>query len=52
MPGPKLGFDGRNLLAAAVDSRGHLPALLADLVEGASVAVKRCLLSRERLPSL
>src|ERR1035438_6534983 len=51
MAGPELGFDGGDLLAAAVDSCGRLPAFLGDLLERAPVAVEDRLLARQRLPA-
>ena len=39
VPGPELGFDGRDLPAAAFHSYGPLAALLGDLVERPPVAV-------------
>src|SRR6516162_7301224 len=50
MPGPDLGFDDRNLLAATRDSC-HLP-LADDLLECAAVTVELGFLTAERLPPL
>src|ERR1039458_2190762 len=52
MAGPELGFDGGDLLAAAVDSCGRLPAFLGDLLERAPVAVEGSFLAGQRLISL
>src|SRR5947208_520991 len=52
MARPELGFDVRDLPAAALDSCGPLPALLADLLEGPSIALELRLLPAERLPPL
>ena len=46
MPRTNLRFDGRDLLAAAVDSCGLLPAFSGDLVERAPVAIEYGLLAR------
>ena len=50
--GPKLGFDGRDLLVAALDSCGRRPALLRDGLERPPVALQRGLLAGQRLPAL
>src|SRR5579864_8976050 len=52
MAGAHLSFDLRDLLAAAVDSRLFLSAVLSDLFEGAPVSVELGLLSAQGLPAL
>jgi hypothetical protein len=51
MPGADLSFDRGDLAAAALDSRGHLPAFLGDLIEAAAIAVERGLLIGQGLPA-
>jgi hypothetical protein len=50
MPGPDLGFDDRNLLAASRDSY-HLP-FVGDLSESPAVAIELGLLFAQSLPAL
>ena len=49
---PDLGFDFRDLPAAAFHSYGHLLALGGNLVEGPAVAVELGLLPAQFLPAL
>lgn len=52
MPGAQLRFQGRDLPAAASDSRGHLPPFLGDLLERPTVAIERGFPAGKRLPAL
>src|ERR1017187_1416497 len=48
----KLSFDGRDLPAAARDSREHVPAFLSDFLERAPVAIELGFFAGQRLPAL